>query len=135
MWRGAPGPLLSFLFSRLQHLSQRSFHFPKKFQLRKKIPENITSKIFKPQKFSSWHIKDREIKNRRRNFEEFRKTYKGKASHLNLKFYFKTWQIHHYLYKISDDGPVDIAIGVSWWISIRWRVFSRLNSTKGSIFG
>ena len=44
MWRGAPGPLLSFLFSRLQHLSQRSFIFRKSFNFEKNIPETITSK-------------------------------------------------------------------------------------------
>ena len=78
MWRGAPGPLLSFLFSRLQHLSQRSFIFRKSFNFEKNIPETITSKKIWNKNFSKQRKYQREIKEAtekrtRKNFEEQRK--------------------------------------------------------------
>ena len=102
MWRGAPGPLLSFLFSRLQHLSQRSFHFPKKFQLRKKIPETITSKIFKPQKIQlATH-------QRKRNKEPEEGILKKNIQRKSESFEFENFRLSVMSPESSDDRPHDI---------------------------
>ena len=87
IWKNVEGrsrsPSLIFIFSPPTSLPE-IFSFSEKVSTSKKKSQRLSPRKFSNhKKFSLRHIKEREIKNQKKEF--WRKTYKGKASHLNLK--------------------------------------------------